>query len=138
MKKLSLILSLLTLSICSFSQSRSISNVTKKIVFIRDDGSCQCCGSSESLEYDHIIPYSCGGESDASNIQLLCRHCNRSKQNSCYCKAHDKKVGYNCCKDEPRSSPSGGTSSQCTGTTKKGTRCQKMTKNSNERCNTHQ
>ena len=58
----------------------------KKIVFTRDGGVCQCCGSSNSLEYDHITPFSCGGSSDVSNIQLLCQKCNRSKSNSCICK----------------------------------------------------
>ncbi len=121
----------------SFSQSRSISQTTKKIVFSRDGGRCQCCGSSENLEYDHIIPFSCGGQSTVSNIQLLCQKCNRSKSNSCYCKVHNKKVGINCCDDEGVKKHSATISRQCTGTTKKGTRCRNKTTNSSGRCHLH-
>ena len=96
MRKLLLILSLILFSVSSFAQSRYISQTTKKVVYSRDGGVCQCCGDYEYLEYDHISPYSCGGSSDVSNIQLLCRKCNRSKSNSCYCKIHNKKVGVNC------------------------------------------
>lgn len=148
MRKLPLILSLLLLSIACFSQSRNISSTTKKIVYSRDGGICQCCGGSELLEYDHIIPFSCGGESDASNIQLLCRKCNRSKSNSCYCKVHNKKVGNNCCAGNTlRGKSTGhskkvthtdsGTSTQCTGTTQKGMRCRKRTTSSSGRCHLH-
>ena len=100
MKKIFLLLILILFSICSFSQSRYISQTTKKIVYSRDGGICQCCGTYENLEYDHITPYSCGGNSEVSNIQLLCLSCNRSKSNSCYCKVHNKKVGINCCNGE--------------------------------------
>ena len=147
MKKIYLIVSLLLFNICCFSQSRYISETTKKVVYARDGGKCKCCGSSQSLEYDHITPYSCGGSSDASNIQLLCLKCNRSKSNSCYCKVHNIKVGYNCCEGKtkraksPRSSSTtkntSTASSQCTGTTKKGARCKNMTTNSNSRCRLH-
>jgi hypothetical protein len=136
MKKIYLILTLLLFGVCCFSQSRYVSQTTKKIVYTRDGGICQCCGSSYSLEYDHIVPFSCGGNSNPSNIQLLCRKCNRSKSNSCYCKVHDKKVGSNCC-DGKTNNRSATTSTQCGGTTKKGTRCKKMTKSSNGRCHLH-
>ena len=143
MKKLLLFLSLLLLSRLSFSQSRYISVTTKKIVFARDGGVCQCCGSSLNLEYDHIIPFSCGGDSKASNIQLLCQRCNRSKSNSCYCKIHDKKVGINCCDGASTKSgtttakKSSGAATQCVGTTKKGARCRNKTTNTSGRCYLH-
>jgi len=137
MKKIYLILTLLLFSVFCFSQSRYVSQTTKKIVYSRDGGICLCCGSSDSLEYDHITPFSCGGDSDASNIQLLCRKCNRSKSNSCFCKVHDKRVGSNCC-DGKASKKSSTKSSQCSGTTKKGNRCKKMTSNSSGRCHLHQ
>jgi hypothetical protein len=136
MKKLFLILTLFLFSVCCFSQSRYISETTKKVVFTRDGGICQCCGSSQSLEYDHITPYSCGGSSDVSNIQLLCQKCNRSKSNSCYCKVHNRRVGTNCCEDKA-TKKSSTTSKQCVGITKKGARCRNMTTNSNGRCHLH-
>ena len=148
MPRVWLIITLLFLSIFSFSQSRYISQSTKKIVFTRDGGKCNCCGSSLNLEYDHIIPFSCGGNSSVSNIQLLCQKCNRSKSNSCYCKIHNRKVGNNCCDGNtirnatsgPKKSTyskSGSSSTQCTGTTQKGARCRKRTTNSNGRCYLH-
>ena len=141
MKKIFLLLILILFSICSFSQSRYISQTTKKVVYSRDGGICQCCGSYENLEYDHIIPYSCGGNSEVSNIQLLCLSCNRSKSNSCYCKVHNKKVGINCCNGETtktKSKQSSTTTTQCSGTTQKGARCKNRTKNSSGRCHYHQ
>jgi hypothetical protein len=143
MYKLALFLSLLLTSFCCFSQSKYVSEATKSAVFTRDGGQCQCCGSYDNIEYDHVIPFSCGGTSDASNIQLLCLKCNRSKSNSCFCKVHDKKVGNNCCDGKEKvnqsseSQKSASESTQCTGTTKKGTRCRKMTTNSNGRCYLH-
>jgi 5-methylcytosine-specific restriction endonuclease McrA len=137
MKKLSLIITLILFSLCSFSQSRHISVTTKRIVFARDGGSCRCCGSSLDLEYDHITPFSCGGKNDASNIQLLCQKCNRSKSNSCYCKVHDKKVGRDCCDGKSSNTKSASTSTRCIGTTQKGLRCKRMTLSSNGRCSSH-
>jgi len=135
-------------SLISFSQSRYISATTKKVVYARDGGVCQCCGSSQSLEFDHIMPFSCGGSSEPANLQLLCQKCNRSKSNSCFCKVHDRKVGINCCdgatkktRTTPRSGASSRTKSveaqQCSGTTKKGNRCKNRTTNSNGRCHLH-
>jgi hypothetical protein len=135
-KKIFLLTLLLIVSICGFSQSRYISATTKKIVFTRDGGVCQCCGSSLNLEYDHITPFSCGGSSSPSNIQLLCMKCNRSKSNSCVCKIHSKTVGTNCC-DGKSTKKATTTSTQCTGTTQKGTRCKKKTTNSSGRCHLH-
>jgi 5-methylcytosine-specific restriction endonuclease McrA len=33
------------------------------------------------MEYDHVIPYSMGGDNSVENIQLLCRRCNAAKSN---------------------------------------------------------
>lgn len=137
MKKILLVLSLLLICFMPFAQSRHVSETVKKIVFARDGGICQCCGSSLNLEYDHITPFSCGGSSEASNIQLLCQKCNRSKSNSCTCKIHNRTVGTNCCDGQKKSSPATRTATQCTGTTKKGTRCKNKTKNPNGRCHLH-
>ena len=39
------------------------------------------CGSIENLEVDHILPLSRRGRHDEDNMQILCRHCNRTKKN---------------------------------------------------------
>ncbi len=143
MTKLFLILFLVIFSWGCYSQSRYISITTKKIVFSRDGGKCQCCGSYSELEYDHIIPFSCGGSSVPSNIQLLCFKCNRSKSNSCYCKVHNTKVGNNCCNENTTKNTTRpdrqnqNIAVQCSGTTKKGTRCKNRTTNANGRCHLH-
>lgn len=149
MKKTLFILILHLICLCSFCQSRYISQTVKKIVYTRDGGNCNCCGSSSNLEYDHVIPFSCGGRSEVSNIQLLCLRCNRSKSNSCYCKVHNKKVGINCCDGRSKATQGSFTtnassrttaaeSQQCFGTTKKGARCGNVTRNINGSCHLHQ
>ena len=136
MRKVYLILLLLCGTLSCYSQSRYISETTKKIVYSRDRGTCNCCGSSSNLEYDHIMPYSCGGSSEVSNIQLLCLPCNRSKSNSCTCKIHSRRAGINCC-DNTATKKSSSTAIQCTGTTKKGNRCKNKTTSSTGRCHLH-
>jgi 5-methylcytosine-specific restriction enzyme A len=46
---------------------------------------CQECGAKQSdgatLEVDHIIPVSKGGDDSLSNLQILCATCNRKKSN---------------------------------------------------------
>ncbi|MFY8214489.1 MAG: HNH endonuclease [Flavobacterium sp.] len=137
MKKVLFVVSLLLVAFCCFSQSRYVSQTTKKIVYTRDGGICQCCGSSQSLEYDHITPFSCGGSSAVSNIQLLCKPCNRSKSNSCVCKVHDKRVGTNCC-DKKTTLSAASMATNCPGTTKNGARIKKRTNDSSGRCHFHQ
>ena len=89
------------------------------------------------------MPYSCGGNSDVTNIQLLCRKCNRSKSNSCYCKVHNKKVGIDCCqgktttKSTSKTKSSSTSTKQCLGTTQKGTKCKNRTNDSSGRCHNH-
>lgn len=50
-------------------------------VIARDGGRCLNCGSTEALEVDHVIPITDAPERalDASNVQTLCRRCNRRK-----------------------------------------------------------
>lgn len=61
------------------NKSRRISQKVKDQVWRRDEGGCVECGSKESLEFDHIIPFSKGGANTYRNIQLLCQTCNRIK-----------------------------------------------------------
>lgn len=52
-------------------------------VLVRDRV-CQLCGKGRDddvLEVDHIVPRSLGGSNDPSNLQVLCRTCNRGKSN---------------------------------------------------------
>lgn len=40
-----------------------------------------CCSTLDDYHVDHVIPLSRGGINEASNLQLLCPTCNRSKGN---------------------------------------------------------
>ncbi len=59
--------------------SRQIPQEVKQAVWQRDGGRCVECGATDYLEFDHIIPFSKGGDSTVDNIQLLCRRCNLKK-----------------------------------------------------------
>jgi 5-methylcytosine-specific restriction endonuclease McrA len=50
-------------------------------VWNRDSGKCVKCGGQESLEFDHIIPFSKGGANTYRNLQILCKKCNLEKSN---------------------------------------------------------
>jgi len=62
-----------------------------RATFIRDNFTCQECGYHEMLkdrpwlpdmsrlECDHIIPLARGGRTEMSNLQTLCKECNRKK-----------------------------------------------------------
>jgi len=51
----------------------------KKKIFERDGGICLCCGSTNNLTLDHVIPKSLGGINKAKNLQTLCFWCNTLK-----------------------------------------------------------
>lgn len=72
--------------------SRHISDKTKREVWERDGGKCRQCQSRDDIEYDHIHPVSKGGNSEAENIQLLCRPCNRRKRVSIATQAERKNI----------------------------------------------
>ena len=51
-------------------------------VFRRDGYRCKECGATNketTLEIDHIVPVSKGGRNNLSNLQTLCKACNRAK-----------------------------------------------------------
>lgn len=66
--------------------------VKRKNILDRDSWTCQHCGikvhdrytgdwnTPDKAHIDHIIPISKGGNSEPSNLQVLCRTCNLSKQ----------------------------------------------------------
>jgi 5-methylcytosine-specific restriction endonuclease McrA len=55
----------------------------RRRIYDRDHGTCQGCGQAvdfaSTWELDHIEPFSMGGTEDPSNLQVLCRPCNRLK-----------------------------------------------------------
>jgi len=58
----------------------AIPREVKIAVWRRDGGRCAKCGSTEDLQFDHIVPSSRGGSStNQNNIQLLCGVHNRHK-----------------------------------------------------------
>lgn len=55
----------------------------RAIVLYRDGYTCQTCGEPAN-EADHIWPKSKGGADKLSNLQALCRTCNRSKSDKLF------------------------------------------------------
>lgn len=59
--------------VAAASQSRSIPQRVREIVWERDGGKCKQCRSATNIHFDHIIPFAKGGSStDPKNIRLLC------------------------------------------------------------------
>lgn len=42
-------------------------------------GQCACCGTTEDIQIDHVVPLCNGGTHTAENIQPLCGKCNMKK-----------------------------------------------------------
>ena len=61
--------------------SRRVPDSVRAAVMVRDGGRCRRCRRATNLEIDHIIPVSKEGTSEESNLQTLCRRCNRRKWN---------------------------------------------------------
>ena len=62
---------------------QSIPDRIRHQVFKQDGYRCRECGASKddgaTLEIDHIVPIANGGTNDISNLQTLCKKCNRGK-----------------------------------------------------------
>ena len=58
------------------SDSRYVPAAVRHVVYLRDGGRCQKCGSNRRIEIDHIKPHAKGGDAGESNLRLLCRSCN--------------------------------------------------------------
>lgn len=60
-----------------------IPNRVRHAVFQKDGYRCRECNRSKEdgaiLEIDHIVPVAKGGTNDISNLQTLCKECNRGK-----------------------------------------------------------
>ncbi len=66
--------------------SRYPNNRLKIQVLLRDGNKCRLCGSTcdsglNNIHFDHIKPYSKGGETVLTNLQILCSECNLAKGN---------------------------------------------------------
>ena len=59
--------------------NRRVPDSMRAAVLVRDGGRCRKCRRSIKLEMDHIVPVSKGGKTEESNLQTLCRRCNRTK-----------------------------------------------------------
>lgn len=71
-----------------FKPCKDYVNFSRKNLFIRDNYTCQYCGSTPAisqLTYDHVIPKSqwkkSGSPTSWTNIVTACRKCNRHKAN---------------------------------------------------------
>lgn len=52
---------------------------SKKNVIIRDNNTCQYCGSKKDITIDHIMPKSRGGKNSFENTVASCFSCNNAK-----------------------------------------------------------
>ena len=59
--------------------NRRVPDGMRATVLVRDGGRCRKCRRAINLEMDHIVPVSKGGKTEESNLQTLCRRCNRAK-----------------------------------------------------------
>jgi len=65
---------------------RAPSDRLKVQVLMRDGNRCricgvECSGGLHNIHFDHIIPWSKGGETTLENLQVLCSACNEAKGN---------------------------------------------------------
>ncbi|MDR1498247.1 MAG: DUF262 domain-containing protein [Puniceicoccales bacterium] len=61
---------------------RAFTDAQKLALFTRQNGKCPKCGKTfriEEMEGDHITPWSEGGKTEPTNLQMLCKDCNRRK-----------------------------------------------------------
>ena len=58
---------------------KKLDKLSKKVVYLRDDWTCQRCGKNDGSDYQasHVIPVSAGNKLrwDTKNMKVLCYHC---------------------------------------------------------------
>ena len=54
---------------------------TRFNLFLRDRFSCQYCGTTQDLTFDHVVPRSRGGRTTWQNVVAACSPCNLRKAN---------------------------------------------------------
>lgn len=62
------------------SGNRYIPKSLQRYIRNRDGNRCVNCKSTFKLEFDHIKPYSLGGETSKENLRLLCFSCNQRQR----------------------------------------------------------
>ena len=55
--------------------------LNRKNLLLRDNSSCQYCGSKSSLTVDHVVPKYKGGSDTWDNLIVACSPCNSKKGN---------------------------------------------------------
>lgn len=73
-----------------FTETKEDRRITRRIprdvmlkVVRRDGQVCRVCHNNvpdDEIEFDHVIPHSRGGPTTSENLRVLCRSCNRQKQ----------------------------------------------------------
>ena len=61
---------------------RKFKEADRTTAYHKQKGICPKCGgyfSIEKMEADHIVPWSKGGRTILSNLQMLCKKCNKDK-----------------------------------------------------------
>jgi len=54
----------------------------RKLVAIRDEGTCRYCGKTpKTFHLDHVIPAISGGRTSLDNLVVSCPRCNSTKHN---------------------------------------------------------
>lgn len=68
-----------------YLKPKNVVKFSRATLFIRDEGTCQYCGSRltyKTATIDHVIPSSKGGRTSWNNCALSCSKCNSEKGNS--------------------------------------------------------
>ncbi len=74
-------------SVIKHKTKRDPSDRLKVQVLMRDGNRCricgvECSGGLHNIHFDHIKPWSKGGETTLENLRVLCSHCNEALGNS--------------------------------------------------------